>query len=153
MKSLVGVAISCHPFTPRSSTHNVPSELKTLYSWTLRTFPRIFNVHYIHTSNFSGLYMDITDTTEPAVHVANRRVTASRLYLTFPFSNIHALSFHFSTSCSTFSPFSSLGRYRKNSLVVTLHTSTRDVFRKGLSTYKPSLFRYYVPTRRYRIPN
>lgn len=99
-------------------------------------------VHYIHTSHLPGLYMDITDTTEPAECVANRRVTASGLDLKFPFSNIHALSIHFSTSCSTFSPFSCLGRYRKNSLVVTLHTSARDVFRKGLFTI--SFLRLYM---------
>jgi len=95
-------------------------------------------VHYIHTSSSPGLYTDIADTTE---QVANRRVTASRLDLTFPFSNIQAPSFHFSTLLQHVQSFLvSRNRYRRNSLVVTVHTSARNVFRKGLPTHKPPTF-------------
>lgn len=101
----------------------------------------IAEVHYIHTSSSPCLYTDITDTAEQVEQVANRRVTASRLDLTFPFSNIQAPSFHFSTPLQHLQSFLvSRNRYRKNSLVVTVHTSARNVFRNGLPTHKPSTF-------------
>jgi hypothetical protein len=93
------------------------------------------DIHYIHTSSSPDLYTDVTDTAE---QVASRRVTASRLNLTFPLSNVQAPCFHFSTPLQFF--LVSKNKYRKNSLVVTIHTSARNFFRKGLPTHKPSTF-------------
>jgi hypothetical protein len=59
----------------------------------------------------------------------------------FSFSNTQAPSFHLSTLLQHLQSFLvSSKRYKKNSLVVTMHTSARNVFRKGLPTHKPSTF-------------
>lgn len=101
-------------------------------------------VHYIHTSSSPGLHTDITDTTEQA---ANRRVTASRLGLTFPFSNIQAPSFPFSPLLQHLQSFLvSRNRYRKKSLVVVVHTLARNVSGRAypLTNLQHSLLRPYM---------
>ena len=151
----MGAAISCHPFRPRSSTHNgtrirlltcrktfIREHFKRHHLPSMYNHKNIAKVHYIHTSYSSGLYTDIADTVEQVGQVVNRRVTASRLDLTFHFNNIQAPSFHFSTLLQHLQSFLvSRNRYRKNSLVVTVHTSARNVFRKGLPTHKPLTLR------------